>query len=451
MTATELVGRLAGPVFLPGDVGFDAEIAAWNLATVHRPVVAIGATTTADVAAAVRWAAEHGLPVAVQATGHGAVAPATGCVLVTTHRMDEVTVDPATNTVRVGAGVKWARVIEAAAPYGLAPLSGSSSDVGAVSYTLGGGIGLMARRYGYAADHVRSLQIVTADGSIHDVDADHHAALFWAVRGGKGNFGIVTSIEIALMPISTLYAGGIFYPGAVATDVLHAYRTWTSTLPEETTTSVAILRLPPLPEVPEPLRGQTVVHLRFIHSGDADEGARLLAPMRAVAPAVIDYVDKMPFTAVDAIHQDPTDPMPGWERGAMLADLTPEVVDAILAAAGPQVELPLVMVELRHLGGALSRQADVPNAVPGRGAGFSFFVLGPLFPGLEGIVPAVGGAVLDAVTPFITPGTPLNFAGKATPDQLLAAWAPEDRERLLQIKEEYDPANMFRFGQAFVA
>ncbi|NJC73927.1 FAD-binding oxidoreductase [Planosporangium thailandense] len=270
LAVTDLASQVSGPVYVPGDDGFDAEIAAWNLATAHRPLVAVGAADAADVAAAVGWAAERGLPVAVQATGHGAVAAAIGGVLVNTSRLDEVTVDPATRTARVGAGVKWARVIEAAAPYGLAPLSGSSSDVGAVGYTVGGGLGLLARRYGYAADHVRGLRIVTADGQLRDVDADEHPDLFWAVRGGKGNFGIVTSIEIDLVPVATLYAGGIFYPGAVAADVLHAYRAWTSSLPDETTTSVAILRLPPLPELPEPLRGQTVVHLRFIHAGDAD-------------------------------------------------------------------------------------------------------------------------------------------------------------------------------------
>jgi FAD/FMN-containing dehydrogenase len=453
----ELADHVAGPVYFPGDNGFDAEIAAWNLATVHRPVVAVGATSAADVAAAVRWAADRGLPVAVQAGGHGAVAPAVGCVFVTTRRMAEVTVDPANRTARVGAGVKWVRVIEAAAPHGLAPLNGSSSDVGVVGYTLGGGVGPLARKYGYAADHVRNLQIVTADGTIRDIDADRETDLFWAVRGGKGNFGIVTSIEIELVPVSRLYAGGIFYPATAATDVLHAYRTWTSTLPEATTTSIAILRLPPLPELPEPLRGQTVVHLRFIHTGDADdqgnadEGARLLAPMRSVAPAIMDYVGEMPYTAVDAIHQDPDHPMPGWERGGMLSDLTAEAVDAILAAAGPQVDIPLIMVELRHLGGALSRQADVPNAVPGRNAAFSFLVIGPLVPELAEIVPAVGAAVLGAVAPFALPGAMLNFAGHAAPEQLLAAWAPVDRERLLKIKASYDPTNMFRTGQALVA
>jgi FAD/FMN-containing dehydrogenase len=449
--ADQLVCQVSGPVYFPGDPGFAAEIAAWNLATVHQPVVAVGATSSADVAAAVRWAGAIGLPVAVQATGHGAVTAAVDGVLITTRRMAEVAVDSVRRTARVGAGATFAQVVEAAAPYGLAPLCGSSSHVGVVGYTLAGGLGLLARRYGYAADHVRTLRMVTADGRILDVDAMREPELFWAVRGGQGNFGVVTSLEIELVPVTTVYAGGIYFPGAAAAELLHAYRSWTATLPEETTTSIAILRLPPLPQIPEPLRGQVVVHLRFVHLGGADEGARLLAPMRAVAPAIVDQVADLPFTSSDAIYQDPTDPKPGWQRAVLLTELNAQVVDRILAVAGPQAELPLAVVELRQLGGALSRPAEPANAVPGRGAAFVLNVLGVMLPGLEEVVPASGAAVIEAAEPFTTPGVLLSYAGRATPEQLRAGWAAPERDRLMRVKAAYDPANMFRCGAAIAA
>ncbi|MFI7435319.1 FAD-binding oxidoreductase [Micromonospora haikouensis] len=451
LTSHRLIGQVAGPVYFPGDAGFDAEIAGFNRSVVHRPAVVVGATSTADVVAAVRWAADHGVSVAVQATGHGAVTPAVDGVLITTRRMAELAVDPVRRTARVGAGVTFRQVIEAAAPYGLAPLCGSSSGVGVVGYTLGGGLGLLARRHGYAADHVRGLRIVTADARVLDVDALREPELFWAVRGGHGNFGVVTSMEIELVPVSTVYAGGIYFPGAAAADLLHAFRAWTRELPDETTASIAIRRMPPLPQIPEPLRGQIVVHLRFVHLGGDEEGARLLAPMRAVVPAVVDQVTRLPFTEVDAVYQDPTDPMPAWHTGTLLTELTAQVVDRLLAVAGPQADVPLAVVELRHLGGALSRPAVPPNAVPGRGAAFGLNVVAPLLPGLEEAVPAAGAAVIDAAGGAAAPGVLRNFAGRVRPERLLAGWASADRERLSRVKSAYDPADTFRAGVAVAA
>src|SRR5262249_46496333 len=166
-------------------------------------------------------------------------------------------------TARVGAGVKWRPVIDAAAEHGLAPLNGSSSDVGVVGYTLGGGLGPMARTYGFAADHVLALGVGPAGGQIRRVDADHYPDLFWALRGGKGNFGIVTAIEFELVPVTRLYGGGIFFPGAAAPEVLHEFAHWSKQMPEEVTTSVALLRLPDFPFIPEPLRGKLSVHLPY--------------------------------------------------------------------------------------------------------------------------------------------------------------------------------------------
>src|SRR3712207_2641319 len=198
-------------------------------------------------------------------------------MMITTRRMQGLFIDPERRTVRVEAGVKWRRVMEAAAEFGLAGLCGSSSDVGVVGYTLGGGHGSLGRRYGFAADNVRAIEIVTADGRQRSLSADSEPELFWAVRGGKGNFGIVTALEIELVPLTGLYAGGIFFAGEDTAALLHTFRRWAPSLPEEVSTSVAIMRLPDFEFVPPPLRGQTAVHFRYAYSGtDFAEGERLV-------------------------------------------------------------------------------------------------------------------------------------------------------------------------------
>ena len=441
-----LARAVTGPVLSPGDPRFADEVAPFNVAHQPRPAVVVGATSTADVAAAVRWAADRGHTVAVQATGHGLTGSLDGAVLITTHRLDTVVVDPASRSARVGAGVRWRGVIDAAAPHGLAPLSGSSSGVGVVGYTLGGGLGLLSRQYGFAADHVRRAELVTADGAIRAVDAETDPDLFWALRGGKGNLGIVTELEFDLVPVARLYGGGIFFPGGSAPEVLHAFREWTTTLPEATTASVAVLRLPPDPALPPPLRGQVVVHLRFAHTGPADEGAALLAPMRAVAPAIVDTVADMPYAAVDAIHMDPQDPMPTFHAGATLRELPAEAVDAILEVAGPDVPVPLIMVELRYLGGALSRPAEVPNAVACREAMYSAWVLGPMAGPVAEVVPGIAAGVIERLAPWTARGSLLNFLGAAGPQEVGQLWRDSDRARLLAVRHRVDPSGVFGHG-----
>jgi len=363
---TTLAAQVVGPVLTPGAPGYDDEVAGFNVAHRPAPAVVIGATSAADISAAVRWATERGLQVHSQATGHGLTNDLAGTVLISTRRLAQLDVDPQTRTARVGAGVRWRAVIDAAAPHGLAPLNGSSSNVGVVGYTLGGGIGPMARRYGFAADLVRALTVVTADGQIRTVTADQHPDLFWALRGGKIGFGVVTEIEIELVPVSRFFGGGIFFPGTSAAAVLHAWRLWAPSLPNEVTTSVALLRLPPDPQLPPPLQGQFVVHLRYAHLGDADEAARLLAPMRETAQILIDNVAELPYAAVDAVHMDPTSPMPSYDRGIALRDFPAEAVDRLVASNGTDSGSALTLTEVRLLGGALSAAPMVPNAVAGR-------------------------------------------------------------------------------------
>jgi hypothetical protein len=445
----ELRSLVHGPVYAAGDDGMAAEVATWNVAIQHTPAIAVGATCAADVAAAVSWAVARGLAVAVQATGHGPVRNAAGSMMITTRRMQGLSIDPERRLARVEAGVKWIRVLEAAAEFGLAGLCGSSSDVGVVGYTLGGGMGSLGRKHGFAADHVRTVEIVTADGQLRRICPEVDADLFWAVRGGKGNLGIVTALEIELVPEKTLVAGGIFFAGDDAPAVLHAFREWAPTLPEEVSTSVAIMRMPPMEELPPPLRGQTVVHLRYAYAGeDLDLGDRLVEPMKAAGRILLGFIGPIRTTEMDSIHMDPVDPLPAWEKGMLLTELPAEAVDALLAAAGPQLDIPLIMVELRLMGGALGRPAD--NAVAGRNGAFSLLTLGPAIPELARVVPAVGKGVLGALQPWAAPGCMVNFLGEVSgPEEVAAAYAPEVFERLRAVKQAVDPTGVFSFGHAF--
>src|SRR3954447_14898116 len=442
--------QVAGPVFEPGDAGYDLEISAWNLITTHRPPIVVGARCTEDVAAAVRFALRHNLSVAVQATGHGASFPVNDGILITTNRMIQVSVDVQYGIARVEAGAKWAHVVEATAPYGLAPLLGSTSDVGAVGYTLGGGMGPLGRKYGFAADRVRSLDIVTGDGKLRTISADSEPCLFWGLRGGKGNFGVVTAMEIELVLQPRIYGGAIFYNAADASTVLHAWREWVETVPEEMTSSVALLRLPDAEFVPEPLRGKLTLHVRIAYTGEACNGEKLVAPLRAAATPMIDMVRDMPFTESDSIPLDPVDPMPGWHDGRLLGAFPTEAVDALLATAGPGIDVPLIFAEIRHMGGALARQPLVPNAVAGRNGAFSLFVVGPGVPGVVEAVQAAGARVIEALTPWHSTGRLFNFLGTTDDGSaaVASAFTADAAARLLELKDRFDPHNIFRHGHA---
>ena len=233
--------------------------------------------------------------------------------------------------------------------------------------------------------------------------------------------------------------------------VLHAYRGWAPTLPDEVTTSIAIMRMPVMKELPPPLRGQTVVHLRYAYCGDDPaEGERLVAPMTSAGRVLLGFVGPMRTDEMDGIHMDPVDPLPAWEKGMLLAELTADTVDVLIEAAGPQLDVPLMMVELRQLGGALARGPEVPNAVPGRDAAWMAYVIGPGVPELAQVVPAAGRGVLAALLPWASPGSLINHLGDVSgPEEVAAAYPAATLARLRAVKAEVDPAGVFRFGHAF--
>lgn len=444
MDQTELTRRVRGPILTPAHSEYDTERSGFQTAAPHRPELIVGATCPEDVVAAVEGAAGQGLLVAVQTTGHGQAAAAQDGVLVTMGRMTGVHVDPAARTARMEAGVRWERVIQEAARHGLAPLNGSSPDVGAVGYTLAGGIGVLGRRYGFAADHVRSLEVVTADGCQRRVTAESEPDLFWALRGGLGNFGVVTAMEIELVPVTRLYGGGLYFDTDRVADVLRTWREWTAGgVPDEMTSSVGLIPFPDMPAVPEPLRGRYAAHVRIAYQGGAADGERLVAPLRSAGPRLMDTLGEMPYTACGTIYNDPAHPHAYRGTGVMLRGLDASVLDAVVDLAGPSAAVPCI-VQLNHLGGALARPPAIPNAVGHRDARYLLRVLSPLAVAGEAAVRATHQRLLDRLSPLSLGRCPSFLFGPQAPEEVRSAYDPDDYRRLQELKARYDPANLFR-------
>lgn len=444
----DLRGRLAGPVLGPADDDFATEIAAWNTANQHTPEVAVGLTSEDDAAALVRTAAEAGTPIRVLATGHGSATPVTDGILATTSRLTGVTIDAENRIAHIAAGCRWAEVVAAAAEHGLAPITGASDNVGCIGYTLGGGLGPLARTYGFSSDWVRGFRIAVASGEVVTANATENPDLFWALRGGKGGFGIVTSMDFALVELTTLYGGSVFFDTAEISAGVSTWVDWTKTLPETATSSAVILRLPPLEFIPEPLRGKTVLSVRFAFVGDPAEGERLFKPIRDVGPTLIDAVAEMPTSAIATIHNDPKDPGPGWDRGLLLNEIDADYVTAFLAAAGPDQQLPFVVVEMRHLGGATRRDVPEGSAVGGRGGAYTLFMVGVPDPSLfEKVLPMAADALLEPLRPWIAAENTVNLAGGLTvPGSYEASWPAETFTRLAEVRTAYDPNTLFPYG-----
>lgn len=433
-----LTSDIDGPVLSPDSNGYDQDRTGNQLLDPHQPRLVVEASGIRDVQSTVEFAAENGMRVAVQATGHGRSDAMHGGVLINTRHMCSVDVDAQAGTAWVGAGASWRHVIDAAAPHGLAPLSGSLPGVGAVSYTLGGGIGLLARRYGFAADHVRALKVVTADGSCRHVTAAEEPDLFWAMRGGGGNFGVVADMQIGLMPVTRLYGGCLFFDLAEAPEALDGWREWTTTVPEEMTSAVAVIPFPDLAAIPEPLRGRHVAQLQISYAGTAERGQQLAEPLRKLGAPLRDTLRELEYSESGAAFDEPD--RPGGYRGTsvLLDDLDPKALNTLVHRVGPSARRSCI-VGLRHLGGALARSPQAPNAVGHRDASYSLGVLTLTESSDVDAVIALHENVLTEFAPHVL-GPSLNFTfGPLDQTQVAAAFETADYQRLRQIKGEYDP------------
>jgi hypothetical protein len=444
-----VLAGVRGPVLFPDDAGFAEEAAVFNTTVVHRPYVIIGVTDVADVQSAVRFAREEGRSVAVLNTGHGPSMPVSReAVMVNTRRMAALSVDRERRTARVEGGVTWGQVVEEAAEVGLAPLAGSSPQVGVVGYTLGGGVSVaIGRAFGYAADHVRAVDVVTADGEVRHLTPDSDPDLFFALLGGKGNFGVVTAMEFSLFPVPELYAGFLQFAGESAREVLQAYRLLAAEATTGLTSSIVFLRAPDLPFVSEFMRGKLSVLVRLAYVGPAADGGPMIAPLRAVAPVLVDTVTTMPVAQIASIANDPTEPSTAVEHFATLDELSPSVVETILDFAGPDSGGQLTLVTLTQLGGAFGRSPETPNAVR-RDVAFTLLALT--------VVPPGGDLARDKDLGLELTSRFTRLDGRKHPGYLSPADASVESvrlaydeatyERLRTAKTKWDPRNMFRWN-----
>lgn len=444
----ELRAQLAGTLATSADAAYDALRACWNLTFEQRPALVVEAADEDDVVAALGFAFEQRLAVAVQSTGHGAGVTCDGGLLLRTGRLREVAVDPRSRTARIGAGARWSDVLPATAPHGLAPLLGFNPHVGVVGYTLGGGLGWLSRRHGLAVDSVRALDVVLPDATHVRVTPATEPDLFWALRGGAASFGVVVALELELVAAPALFGGLVLYPGARAAEAIAAYADWVERAPEEVTSSIAVIRFPPLPQVPEPLRGVTAVAIGACAQCEPAAAEELLAPLRSLPEPLADLFRPLGIAELGAIAIDPVDPMPAAGHAEVVGALTPQL-QALLARTA-EGERPLTVVELRHLGGALARPGAADGPIP-RPAGDFLFHAETVVPPGPGGVAARGelARLAEALAPHVA-GPPLpSFLGELEtgPERLERAFPPAARARLGRLKASYDPDDRFRHGR----
>jgi FAD binding domain-containing protein/berberine-like enzyme len=442
---SRLTSALPGRVVLLEDVGFDEARRAWNLAIDQRPAAVAFPESPQHVAAVVLFARKFGLRVAAQGTGHSAapLGSLDDTILLKTERMRGVSIDPARRTARVQAGTVWLEVVEAAARHGMAALAGSSPDVGVVGYTLGGGLSFLGRRHGLAASHVSAIELVTADGRLVRADPENEPDLFWALRGGGGSFGVVTAIEFKLFSITQAYAGILWYPIDGGLEVLHVWRELTqSDLPDELTTVGRLLNLPPIPEIPEPVRGKSFAIVEAYHLGDPADADDLLAPLRALGP-INDTIATIQMPALSRMRMEPEQPVPAVGDGLTVDHLSADALDAFVDVAGAHAQFPLVSIELRHLSGELRRRRPEHGALASIDADYAMNAVGMVrSPELEAPARTQVEAVKAALAPWAASHMYLGFAD--TQQNTATFWTEQAYNRLRRIKTTVDPDDLIR-------
>jgi len=444
-----LSGRFNGELIPPGSAGYDQARRVWNAAIDRRPALIARPRDTTDVAAAVVFARERDMPVAVRCGGHS-VAGNSVCddgLLIDLSLMKRVRVDPERAIARADGGVLWGEYDRETQAFGLATPGGRATTTGLGGFTLGGGYGWLSPKYGLACDNLLAAEVVTADGQLLTVGENENEDLLWGLRGGGGNFAIVTSYEFRLHPVGPTIVGGMMiHPLEQASEVLRAYRDYVDQAPDELATAFAFFPAPPEPFIPAWLHGKTVLGIIACHCGDVDEGQRLVRPLKELGPPAVDLVGPMPYVELQAML-DPTAP-PGWRwynTGEHLDGLTDEAIETLTGHA-PQGLAPFTQAIVFRHGGAVSRVPEADTAFSNRG---SAYLLHPLAawtdPSDEDRHIEWLRALVRDMEPFKTGGVYLNFSPQGD-ERLLDGFGAVKYARLVALKEKYDPTNLFRFN-----
>ncbi|MGA8994014.1 MAG: FAD-binding oxidoreductase [Nocardioidaceae bacterium] len=435
--------RVAGRLHVPGDPSWAAASTPWLVNIEQHPMAVLQVRDADDVIAAVRWADSHGVQVTAQPTGHGANDTLDDVLLLRTRALADIDVDVRRRTAWVGAGVKAGELLAALDGTGLTFLAGSNPDPTVVGMTVTGGISWFGRRYGLGSDSIVTIELVDGLGRLRRVDASEDPELFWALRGGGGAFGIITRMEVALHPAPQLFGGRLLWPVARTAEVLCAFADVTAAAPEELTVWFHAYRFPPLPEVPEAVRGQAFASVAVAFLGPRAEAEVLLAPFRAIPDLALDLLGDVPLARLGGVADEPTEPMPGMQRSHLLTRLDERTVDALVASVGPDTGFPLPIVQVRHLGGAFAREDREPGAHGPVTEDYTLFALGvPVAPQQEEAIRSRFDEISSAVAPVASGRTLLNFleAGE-DPGRW---WASETRARLQLAKRESDPLGTIR-------
>jgi FAD/FMN-containing dehydrogenase len=450
-TVGELQAAVRGQVIRPGDSDYDEARAVWNASHDKHPALIVRCKGTADVIKVVEFARSQGLPLAVRGGAHSIAGFSTcdGGVVLDLSPMRAVTVDPQQRRATAQGGATWADFDHETQAFGLAVTGGLVSSTGLGGFTLGGGIGWLLRKHGLTCDNLVSADVVTADGRLVHASAEQHSDLFWALRGGGGNFGVVTSMEYALHPVGPTVLGGLlFFPGETARDVLLGWRELTASMPDELTSLVVFTTAPPVPFLPESVHGTPIVAVGAMYCGAIDVGEDVVAPLRRLAEPIADLLGPVPYAAM----QQMLDPL--WQAGAhnyftsaMMDGLPDSAVDEIIArwAAKPT---PQSEIHIHHAGGAMARVAQAESAF---GQRTSPYLLNVIARSVDGVnFDGDTTWARDARTALAAYGSDamyVNFTGDAGPDKVRASYPPETYAKLVTVKKRYDPTNLFRLNQ----
>jgi FAD/FMN-containing dehydrogenase len=442
-----LRSQLAGQLITAANVDFDDARKVLYINVDRRPLAVVRAADAQDVAAAIHFAGERGLPLAVRSGGHSLAhhSVVDDVIVVDLSGMKRVHIDPEQRIARVQAGATSGDLAGPASEHGLALTTGDPHSVGMGGLTTGGGVGFMVRKYGLAIDNLLSAQVVTAGGEIVTASAEEHPDLFWAIRGGGGNFGIVTEFTYRLAPVGQILGGDLVLPAT--REVLRGYLDYVATAPDDLTTIANLMHAPPFPHVPPERVGEPMLSILVCWTGDMAEGERALAPLRALATPVADAVAPMPYPTIYQFTAHQAAPHGASLRMMFAHDLSDAALDASLAALHSATS-PYSIIQFRGLGGALARVSNDATAFAHRDKRYFVAAIAVWLDAAEDA--AVHSAWTTRLWEAIRPegsGVYVNFLENEGAERLRDAYPPATLARLAEIKRKYDPQNMFRFNQ----